>query len=76
MPTVTLTAEQILAVDLVITHWLNHDDTDPHLRAAHEVFVEAARHFPWCTGCDSRVATRHGRCVRCYWRRRRDGSRN
>lgn len=73
MPTVTLTAEEILAVDLVITHWLNRDDTDPHLRSAHAVFVEAARHFRWCECCNARPATRRRKCDACYkaGRRRR-----
>lgn len=72
MPTVTLTAEEILAVDLVITHWLNHiDDSDPHLRSAHTVFVKAARQFRWCTDCHHRLATRRGKCVACYRSKRR-----
>lgn len=71
MPTVTLTAEEILAVDLVVTHWLNHDDTDPHLRSAHAVFVEAARHFRWCEMCNTGLAARKGKCDACYKRARR-----
>lgn len=71
MPTVTLTAEEILAVDLVVTHWLNHDDTDPHLRSAHRVFVDTARQFHWCQDCHNRLAQRAGRCHRCYMAKRR-----